>query len=41
MKIRIFIALALRLLTVSACVIEPIGGGSGSYGVYERGVWRG
>jgi hypothetical protein len=29
MKIRTFIALALTLLAVSACVIEPIGGGRG------------
>jgi hypothetical protein len=43
MKIRRFLALALTLLTVSACVIEPIGG-RGYYGgghQYERGVWRG
>jgi hypothetical protein len=43
MKIRRFLALALTLLTVSACVVEPIGG-RGYYGgghQYERGVWRG
>ena len=43
MKIRAFLALALALLAVSACVIEPIGGGHrGYYGEgHERGVWRG
>jgi len=52
MKIRMFIALALTLLAVSACVVEPVGGGGyyrggysgGGYyhgGGYERGVWRG
>jgi len=46
-----FIALALTLLAVSACVVEPVGGrgyygggysGGGYYhgGGYERGVWR-
>jgi hypothetical protein len=43
MKIRVFLALALTLLAVSACVVEPIGG-RGYYGgghQYERGVWRG
>jgi hypothetical protein len=47
MKIRMFIVLALTLLAVSACVVEPIGGGHGYYGGgyygggHERGVWRG
>jgi hypothetical protein len=44
MKIRMLLALALTLLAVSACVIEPIGG-RGYYGGdrhdYGRGVWRG
>jgi hypothetical protein len=45
-----FIVLALTLLAVSACVVEPLGGGGGYYGGHggdyyggghERGVWRG
>lgn len=44
MKIRMMLALAFTLLAVSACVVEPIGGG-GHYGGgrhdYGRGVWRG
>jgi hypothetical protein len=42
-----FVALALTLLAVSACVVVPVGGGGysgGGYyhgGGYERGVWRG
>jgi hypothetical protein len=43
MKIRMLFVLALSLLAVSACVVEPIGG-RGYYGgghQYERGVWRG
>lgn len=32
MKIRMFIVLALTMLAVSACVIEPGGGGRGYYG---------
>lgn len=43
MKIRMFIVLALTLLAVSACVIEPIGGGyrGGGWG-HDDGhrVWR-
>ena len=46
------IVLALTLLAVSACVVEPLGGGHGYYGGggygggyygggHERGVWRG
>jgi hypothetical protein len=42
------VALALTLLAVSACVIEPVGHrgyyGGGGYGGghdYGRGVWRG
>jgi hypothetical protein len=31
-KIRMFIILALIMLAVSACVVEPIGGGGGYYG---------
>ena len=41
MKIHTFIALALTLLAVSACVIEPIGGRGYYGGGHERGVWRG
>ena len=46
-KIRMFIALVLTLLAVSACVVAPYGGGRGYYGGgyygggHERGVWRG
>jgi hypothetical protein len=44
MKIRMMLAVALTLLAVSACVIEPIGG-RGYYGGggndYGPGVWRG
>jgi hypothetical protein len=41
-KIRTFFALALALLAVSACIIEPGRGGRGYYGGgHERGVWRG
>jgi hypothetical protein len=44
MKIRMLLALALTLLAISACVVEPIGG-RGYYGGggrdYGRGVWRG
>ena len=32
MKIRMMIVLALAMLAVSACVVEPIGGGRGYYG---------
>lgn len=45
MKLRMFLVLACTLLAVSACVIEPIGGGRGG-GHYEgdhdygRRVWR-
>jgi hypothetical protein len=40
-KIRLFIVLALTLLAVSACVIEPMGGGYRGGG-HEDGhrVWR-
>jgi hypothetical protein len=45
MKIHALFALLLTLLAVSACVVEPIGGGRGYYGSHEheheRGVWRG
>lgn len=53
MKIRTLLALAITLLAVSACVIEPVGGrgyygggheyNRGYYGGhdYGRGVWRG
>ena len=53
MKIRMYIVLALTLLAVSACVVEPVGGRgyyggyNGGYhggyygGGYERGVWHG
>jgi len=48
MNMRLFLALALTLLAVSACVVEPVGGGyyrgGGHYGgghEYGRGVWRG
>jgi hypothetical protein len=43
MKIPMFLTLALTLLVVSACVVEPMGG-RGYYGgnhQYDRGVWRG
>jgi hypothetical protein len=51
-KIRMFVVLALTMLAVSACVVEPggyYGGGHGYYGGghgyynggHERGVWRG
>jgi len=44
-NIRMIFALALALLAVSACVIEPIGGrghyGGGGGRDYGRGVWRG
>ena len=49
-KIRVFIVLALTLLAVSACVVEPIGGGyhggGGGWSGHEGGrdagrrVWR-
>ena len=53
MKIRMYIVLALTLLAISACVVEPVGGRGyyggyhggyhGGYygGGYERGVWHG
>jgi hypothetical protein len=46
MKLRVLIALACTLLAVSACVVEPYGGGRGYYGgggyhEYGRPVWRG
>jgi hypothetical protein len=48
MNIPTLLALALTLLAVSACIIEPIGGrgyygGGHEYGHrdYGRGVWRG
>ena len=43
MKIRMLLALTLTLLAVSACIIEPIGGGGYGHhgGGHERGVWRG
>jgi hypothetical protein len=49
MKIRMYVVLALTLLAVSACVVEPVGGRGyyggyhGGYygGGYERGVWHG
>jgi hypothetical protein len=31
MRLRMFAALALTLLAVSACVIEPLGGNRGGY----------
>ncbi len=39
MKIRFFIVLALTLMAVSACVVEPVGGGyyHGGDGGYNRG----
>jgi hypothetical protein len=43
MNIRLFLALALTLFAVSACVVEPMGG-RGHYGgghEYGRAVWRG
>ncbi len=43
MKFHTLVALALILLGVSACVIEPLGfrhGDGEGYG-HERGVWRG
>ncbi len=40
MKIRIFLALALALLAVSACVIEPMGAGHAHYGD-RRGYFNG
>jgi hypothetical protein len=50
MKFSTLIALALTLLAVSACVVEPIGGyrggggvvvyGDGGHGDYGRRVWR-
>ena len=39
MKLRVLIALACTLLAVSACVVEPYGGGG--YHEYGRPVWRG
>ena len=41
-KIRLFVVLALTLLAVSACVVEPVGGGyRGGWGHDEgRRVWR-
>ena len=48
MKLRVLLALAITLLAVSACVVEPYrGGGRGYYGggyhdhEYGRPVWRG
>jgi hypothetical protein len=48
MRLRMFAALALTLLAVSACVVEPrggyYGGGGGTYyGArdYGRPAWRG
>jgi len=45
MTLRLFIALTLTLLAVSACVVEPYGGGRGGYygggREYGRPVWRG
>jgi hypothetical protein len=43
MRIRLFFALIVTLLAVSACIIEPDRGGGGYYGHhdYGRGVWRG
>ena len=40
MKIRMFIVLALTLLAVSACVVEPVGG-RGYYGGYNGGYYGG
>jgi hypothetical protein len=47
MRLRHFIALACTLLALSACVVEPYGGGgrgyyNGDYGHndYGRRVWR-
>ena len=43
-KIRLLIVLTLVLLAVSACVVEPIGGGyrGGGWGGHDEGrrVWR-
>jgi hypothetical protein len=48
MNVRMLLALALTILAISACVVEPIGGrgygGGHEYGGgrdYGRGVWRG
>jgi hypothetical protein len=48
MTIRLFVVLACTFLAVSACVVEPYGGGGyhggGYYGgghEYGRPVWRG
>jgi hypothetical protein len=44
MKLKVLFALALTLLAVSACVVEPYGGGrgyGGGYHDYGRPVWRG
>jgi hypothetical protein len=51
MKLSTLIALAISLLAVSACVVEPLGyrgggggvvvyGGGGGHGDYGRRVWR-
>jgi hypothetical protein len=45
MKLRILFALAFALLAVSACVVEPFGGGGGRGGYggghdYGRRVWH-
>jgi hypothetical protein len=39
MKLRLLIVLACTLLAVSACVVEPYGGGRGYYG--DRGYYGG
>jgi hypothetical protein len=43
MKIRMLLALALVVLAVSGCIVEPGGGyhGHDHGGEYGRGVWRG
>jgi hypothetical protein len=45
MNLRSFIVLAFALLTVTACVVAPYGGGGrhygGGYHDYGRPVWRG
>jgi hypothetical protein len=47
MTLRMLIALACMLLAVSACVVEPLGGGGYGYGYgghgeqdYGRRVWH-